>query len=191
LYLPRLANRDVFANTIRNGASSKDFFGTAYGQFEDRFDGFQFGVDNISLDDTLLLIEPSLAREFEQRSQEPAEPLPNNPIDPVSDDILGEPSSQPSEPSGTYPTQPTPATTPTLRAKSFHGTAEVSAATAKMRMIQLADEIAAVLSQDPNAEITITVEISAEFPNGVSDSIKRSVSENARTLGLKNIDWDI
>jgi len=34
------------------------------------------------------------------------------------------------------------------------------------------------------------VEISAEFPNGVSDTVKRAVSENARSLGLKPPDWE-
>jgi hypothetical protein len=37
------------------------------------------------------------------------------------------------------------------RARSFHGMAEVSSATAKMRLVPLADEIIAVLSSDPNA----------------------------------------
>jgi hypothetical protein len=34
LYLPRLKDRDVFAQAIHNGAASRDFFGTAYGQHD-------------------------------------------------------------------------------------------------------------------------------------------------------------
>ena len=34
------------------------------------------------------------------------------------------------------------------------------------------------------------VTISAEFPNGVSGSVKRAVSENATILGFKNKTWE-
>ena len=53
LYLPRLKNRDVLAQAIRSGAASRDFFGTAYGQSGETFDGFQFGDAHIQVDDTL------------------------------------------------------------------------------------------------------------------------------------------
>ena len=40
LYLPRLKDRDVLAQAIHSGAASQDFFGTAYGQTGDKFEGF-------------------------------------------------------------------------------------------------------------------------------------------------------
>jgi len=46
------------------------------------------------------------------------------------------------------------------------------------------------LASDPNATIRVTVEIAAEFPNGVSDTVKRGVSENATSLGFKTKDWE-
>ena len=58
-----------------------------------------------------------------------------------------------------------------------------------MRLFQLADEIIAVLSSDPNAAVKITVDIAAEFPDGATDHVKRAVSENARSL-LKSADWE-
>ena len=79
---------------------------------------------------------------------------------------------------------------PDARVRSFHGTADVPAATAKMRLVQIAEEIVAVLLQDPNASIKVVVEISAEFPSGAQDSVKRAVSENAKVLGFKSADWE-
>jgi hypothetical protein len=73
---------------------------------------------------------------------------------------------------------------------SFRGTAEVPAATAKMRLVQLADEIISVLCSDPNATVNVVVEIDAKFSEGSPDHVKRAVSENATTLGLKNVDWE-
>ena len=49
-------------------------------------------------------------------------------------------------------------------AKSFHGSIDISPPTAKMRLVQVADEIISLLASDPNAEVTITVEINAQFP---------------------------
>ena len=65
LYLPRLSGQGVLQNAIIKGAGTRDFFGTAYGQSDDKFDGFKFGDDNIQMDDTLLLIEPEAAAAYE------------------------------------------------------------------------------------------------------------------------------
>lgn len=62
--------------------------------------------------------------------------------------------------------------------------------TAKMRLVQVAEEIISTLAVDPNAELTEIVEIHATFPDGVHDQTKRAVSENANTLGFKNADWE-
>ena len=59
-----------------------------------------------------------------------------------------------------------------------------------MRFVQLAYEIVSLLASDPNASIRVTVEITADFPSGAGDAIKRSVSENATSLGFKTKDWE-
>ena len=84
----------------------------------------------------------------------------------------------------------TEATGGSPRAHSFHGNVTVNAATAKMRLVQIAEEIIAVLVADPNAEVKVSVEIQATFPNGAKDQTKRAVSENAKTLGFNNAEWD-
>ncbi len=174
LYLPRLKTRDVLAHAIQSGAKSRDFFGTAYGQTGEKFDGFQFGDASVQFDDTLLLIEPEAAKRYESQSKaaEPAgggaEPLPPEP-----------------RPGGSGAT-----VAPQAKVRSFHGMAEVASATAKIRLVQLADEIVSVLSSDPNAAVKVTVEIAAEFPDGATEQVKRAVSENARSLGLKSADWE-
>jgi uncharacterized protein len=50
------------------------------------------------------------------------------------------------------------------RARAFFGSVEVGATTAKIKLISIADEIIAVLASDPNANVRVTVEVSAEFP---------------------------
>jgi hypothetical protein len=76
------------------------------------------------------------------------------------------------------------------RATAFFGAVDVSATTAKMKLVSIAEEIIAVLAADPNATVKVTVEISAEFPAGASDSTRRAVSENATALGFKSKSWE-
>lgn len=65
LYLPRLKDHDVLFRAILDGAGSRDFFGTAYGQTDDKYDGFKFGDKDIQIYDTLLLIEPNAAKLYQ------------------------------------------------------------------------------------------------------------------------------
>jgi predicted AAA+ superfamily ATPase len=187
LYLPRLKNRGVLQQAIVKGAGSRDFFGTAYGEHEGKFDGFKFGDANVQLDDTLLLIQPEAAAAYAHSLTPPA---------PKPGDGSVTPPPGPGTPAGQGPS-----VTPGLpgmgggvgsapKAHSFHGTVAVNAATAKLRLVQIADEIVSVLAADPNAEVKVSVEIQANFPNGAKDQTKRAVSENARTLGFKNADWE-
>jgi predicted AAA+ superfamily ATPase len=183
LYLPRLRSRDVLAQAIIKGAGSRDFFGTAYGEFEGKFDGFKLGDANVQLDDTLLLIDLEAARAYEDANQSKPGSVPQTPSVPV-------PSGQlPLEATSSGPTG-SPDAHGSARAKSFHGMADIPAATAKMRLVQLAEEIITVLASDPSAQVKVTVEMSAEFPAGATDQVKRAVSENAKSLNLKNADWE-
>lgn len=185
LYLPRLKSRHVLEQAIARGAATRDFFGTAYGQDADKFIGFKLGDANIQLDDTLLLIEPETARQYEAAQSVTMPPV----SDPVHSDVpvTGGASSTPT---GQSPTTTAPLSDGTLKAHSFIGTADVNASTAKVRLVQIADEIISLLANDPQATVNVSVEISAEFPTGVSEQTKRAISENATSLGFKNKTWE-
>jgi hypothetical protein len=182
-YLPRFKTRDVLGQAIRAGAASRDFFGTAYGETAGKFEGFAFGSGNVVFDDTLLLIEPGAAQAYEDANRPAFAPAKQADAGSgFSEGVTNTPVQQ-----GRVAPVPKPAE---AKPKSFHGTVEVPTATAKMHLVQLADEIVSVLASDPNAEVRLTVEISAEFPEGASDNLKRAVAENARSLGLKSAEWE-
>ena len=178
LYLPRLKDRGVLQQAIVKGAGTRDFYGTAYSQVGEKFEGFKFGDANVQLDDTLLLIVADAATAYEAAHPPAIPPVPPRPDDPpVKDPIIKDP-----------PTDKLPPGAP--KAKAFHGNVAINAAAAKMRLVQVADEIIAVLVADPNADVKVTVEIQVGFPDGAQDQTKRAVSENAKTLGFKNADWE-
>jgi hypothetical protein len=60
-----------------------------------------------------------------------------------------------------------------------------------VQLREIAEEIISVLASDPNASLDVTLEINAEFPAGVSDPIKRAVSENATSLAFRSKSWEL
>ena len=186
LYLPRLKSRETLGQAIVKGAATKDFFATAYAQTSEAFEGFKFGDANVQFDDTLLLIDPDAAKTYEAALAAKAT---------AAAATNGAPSSSaipPTIPGGAATPSTSTTTTPPAQSKAreFIGSVNVNASTAKMRLVQIAEEIINVLASDPNATVKISVEINAEYPNGVPDQIKRSVSENAGSLGFKTKTWE-
>ncbi len=101
-------------------------------------------------------------------------------------------------PDGTVPIDPTsppaePAPPPEMW-RHFHGTAVLSkTASGKIEAGVIYDEIIKHLAANPNAEVVVTLEIDAKFNDasgGADKNLKRTVSENAATLKLKNADWE-
>ena len=192
LYLPRLKNRGVYEQAIATGASGADFFGIAYGQVDEAFEGFRLGAASVQLNDTLLLIAPETAKTYQDTHAKPLEhPVGQKPP-------VGVGSTPPIQlPVG--PTDPVRPTTPTdpgavqvaeANATAFFGSIEVNAATAKMKLVNLAEEIINVLASDPNGNVKVTVEITGEYPDGVPEHIKRAVNENATHLDFKSKIWE-
>ncbi len=177
IYLDRLKDRGVLAQAIVKGAASADFFGTAYGERDGEYEGFKLGDANIQFDDTLLLIESGSAKSY--AAAHPAE----RPTGRIEETVVVFPEVENEE-------ERIEPIVEEARSKSFHGSATVAPATAKMRLVQIAEEIVAPLTLDPNAQVTVRIEISAAFPNGVEDNTKRAVSQNAGMLGLQNAEWE-
>ena len=197
LYLPRLKDRGVLAQAIVKGACTTDFFGTAYGEHEGKFDGFKFGDANVQFDDTLLLIEPAAAAAAACHAANQPKPAHSvtpageggpSPFDGYKEPTMGDAGDLDPSPGAGPPAHPTPP--PPAKAKSFVGSAVIPPAAAKMRLVQIAEEIITVLAADPNANVKVRIEIEATFPNGAQDQTKRAVSENANTLGFSTAEWE-
>jgi predicted AAA+ superfamily ATPase len=194
LYLPRLKHRTVLEQAIVKGAASRDFFGTAYGQSGEQFEGFKLGDPNVQFDDTLLLLEPAAAAAYEAAQKKPEPPVETTAVGaqpvPGSGKVTPTTAGGGSQPGATGDARTKPGSVPPPRAKAFFGSVDVSATTAKMKLVSIAEEIIAVLAADPNATVKVTLEVSAEFPSGASDQTKRAVAENAAALGFKSKLWE-
>ena len=198
LYLPRLKNRNSLTQAIHTGAASADFFGTAYGQDGEKYTGFHVGEGNVQFDDTLLLIEPSAAIEYQAKLRKAEEAAKASSADTAgstsTDGATAGGATATGGQTGTGTTGVTGTSgvdaTTSSKPKTFHGSIQIKPSAAKMHLVQVAEEIISILAGDPSASLNITLEINADFPSGASDQIKRAVSENANALGFKSKTWE-
>jgi len=203
LYMPRLATRTVFERAIAQGAGSRDFFATALGQTEAGFEGFRFGTAPVQVDSTLLLVEPGAAAAFEAKreTERQAKLVEAAAAAGVEAGVAGAATAGVGAAGLVAPVGAMGAKAQALAAdklapagpkpmKEFTGSVAIPASTAKFKLMELSDEILSVLTQDATAEIRVSLEIQAHFPNGAPDHVRRAVAENAVRLGFKVSEWE-
>jgi len=178
-YLPRLAGPEVLVNAIRDGVAlltwQSDTFAYAesYDENAARYRGLRGGqVASLSAESAGILVKPDLARrqmDAETPVLPPRAPGPGPRPDPGPG-----PSPDPS---------PLP---PALKLRRFHGTVSLDPTRVGRDASRIADEVIAHLAGQVGAEVTVVLEIAVSLPDGASDQIVRTVTENSRTLKFTN-----
>ena len=178
LYLPRLAGPEVLINAIRDGIAlltwQTDTFGYAesFDEAASRYRGLRGGQQvAIAPESTALLVKPDIARK-----QHDAE-APASPGQPAT---AGSSATQGPAAGGT-PSGAGGAPAPRLPCR-FHGTVILDPARVGRDASRIAEEVVAHLSGLVGAQVTVTLEIDAAIPNGASEQVVRTVTENSRTL---------
>lgn len=177
LYMPRLANEDVFAAAIAKGIETEDFFAYASGRGDSGYLGFAFGRPTRPvMDEEALLIEVGQARHYQAQTAQavtPAAPLVPSPSSIATPTIASGSSGGRSAPA------------PSPQPTQFYGMVELDPLKAKMEFSTVVDEVVAHFTLDPAAKVRIVVEIRAESEKGFDDGMRRAVRENCRTLNIK------
>lgn len=175
-YFSRLRDEEVFKEVVRNGVRTKDYFGYADGLDGSRYLGLVFGEPprNIVIDDSSLLVRPEIsdrqiAEETEIASKPGDGPVPTKP--------------------GTDPIGPPPET-PTATPRRFYGTIKLNPARLSSSAGQIGDEIVQHLKALVGSDVEVTLEIHAEIPEGIPDSVVRTISENAATLKFEQFGFE-
>ena len=172
-YLPRLRDRNVFAEAVQEGVAGGDYFGYATSVSEDgRYEGLALGASaTIHVDAASVLVKPDAARsQLDAREKTPETPQPPRP----------EPEPRPG---GTQPTPEPPKGPEPVR---FHGTVELDPDRAGRDMGKIAEEILQHLTTQRGGKVRVTVEIDAEMPEGLTDSDRRVIGENCQVLRFRN-----
>ena len=185
LYLPRLAGPEVLVQAIRDGVAlltwRSDTF--AYAESHDegaaRYRGLRGGqLVSLTAESAGLLVKPDLARRQMDAEAPPATTgaIPSSEAAGAGVRAGGSSSTDP----GARGVTPGGFSAPLPR--RFHGTVSLDPARVGRDASRIADEVIAHLAGQVGAEVTVTLEIEAALPNGASDQIVRTVTENSRTL---------
>lgn len=177
MYLPRLKVPEVLIDAVRNGLGlltwEQDTFAYAesYDETNSRYRGLRAGQQVMIPDSSApgLLVKPDVARrQIDAESAAPA--------------VSGGGSASTTTGSGVSPT-PTPAG-PVVppKPRRFHGSVRLDPMRVGRDAGRIADEVITHLAGIVGAEVTVTLEIQAEIPDGATEQIVRTVTENARTL---------
>jgi predicted AAA+ superfamily ATPase len=178
LYLPRIAGPEVLLQAIRDGIAlltwRADTFGFAE-SFDDaasRYRGLRGGQSVIiSADSIDLLVKSDIAgKQLDAEVPVPGAPVPSP-----------EPGGKRPIPGPGVP-DPAPAPPAAQVLKRFHGSVRLDSSRVGRDAGRIADEVIAHLAGQMGADVTVTIEIEARLPNGATDQLVRTVTENSRTL---------
>lgn len=193
LYMPRLKDDTVYKLAIEAGSESRDFFGLAQGKEGDQYLGFTFGNrTGVLLDNSLLLLEPTVAVAFEaqkkaaERTPPPSEPGSGRQ---VREDPPGGGGSHGYDGGTVTPVQPIPPAAPATK-KHFFGSIDLDPVRAKLQFNNLVDEVIGNFTAKPGVRVKIAIEIEAETDAGFDDSLQRTVKENCNVLKFKTAEFE-
>ena len=186
LYLPRLAGSEVLVKAIREGIAlltwQTDTFAYAesHDEGEARYRGLRGGqVVSFSAEGAGLLVKSEVARtqiDTETPTQpdsgaEPSDPRSGRGSAPGNDNA-----------SSTGQGDPGLLLTGVPKPTRFHGNVTLDPTRVGRDAGRIADEVIAHLVGLVGSNVTVTLEIEAEIPNGAPDNVVRTVTENSRTL---------
>jgi len=178
LYLPRLAGSEVLVNAARDGVAlltwQTDTFAYAesFDESAARYRGLRGGQQiSITVDSGALLVKPQIARKQLDAETPPA----------ASGAVTGSTKTLPIG-AGTFAGAGTTVVQAAVLPKRFHGTVNLHPARVGRDASRIADEVIAHLSGLVGAEVTVTLEVEASIPNGASEQVVRTVTENSKTL---------
>lgn len=174
LYLPRLRDPQVLIRAVVDGAKlltwEQDAFGYAdsFDEDADRYRALRGGqvIDIAEADPAGLIVKPAVARR--QLDAEKTPPAP--PDDPTGAKDI-EPEVKPDTPEESE-----------RRLTRYHGSVSLDAMYAGRDAGRIAQEVIAHLSGLVGSDVSVTLEIEAQIPDGVPDHVVRTVTENGRTL---------
>ena len=180
LYLPRLQDPGVLLRSAADGVglmtwrSDSFAFADSFDEENGRYVGLRGGQVINDLTDANapgLLVKPEVAsRQLDAERVEPA------PTSPPGDGGNGGTGKGPDTPDPELIPRPDP------RPTRFHGTVELDATFTGRDAGRIAEEVIAHLAGLVGANVTVTLEIHAEIPDGAPYHVVRTVTENSRTL---------
>jgi len=185
LYLPRLRDADTVLGAIRDGAESLSWNPETFA-YADRFDartGRYIGLTagklaSPRLDSEAVVVKPEVAaRQLAADASSSSAEYPSG-VPPESPQANGASAG-----TSLTPTEP-------ARPTRFYGSTTLDPTRLGRDAGKIAEEIVQHLTTLPGSDVTLTLEIRADVPNGTPDHIVRTVTENCRTLKFRDFGFE-
>jgi predicted AAA+ superfamily ATPase len=193
LYLPRLSRPDVLLQAIREGVGLLLWQNESFALAEDfdavagRYSGLQFGKQvMLTQDSRRLIVKPNVAKaqtDAELAALQASQVVPSGTANPTAPVL---PTTPPVEGGAAPPPVTPPLPPPESQPKRYYGTVTLDSNRVGRDAGRIADELISHLAGLVGAQVTVTLEISAQVPEGVPEQIVRTVTENGRTLKFTN-----
>ena len=190
VYLPRLKNADLLLTAIQDGVGQMTWtdnfaYAGAWDSEANRYRALRAGeVGSVHMDGNSVIVKPEAAQKQLEEEDERREKTTKTAVDKSSSSTSPKPGTTPAD--GDQPTVPPEDQQP----KRFYGTVELDATRLSRDAGQIAQEVVTHLASRLDADVSITLEVQAEIPDGVPDDVVRIISENAQTLKFKQFDFE-
>ncbi|MDO4547439.1 MAG: DUF499 domain-containing protein, partial [Clostridia bacterium] len=190
-YLPRLADYSVLEDAIREGLNSTEYFAVAAGRKDGRFIDLKCNqyVGVISNSDYLVRIAVAL-KQIEEEKAAKAIPAASGGMQTTSRGEIRVPVISQGDtvaPVENAPVQPQPERPGNTR---FYMSATLDNTRINRDVQRLVEEVISHLTSVDGAKAEVTLEVSVDAPNGLPITTVRTVSENCRTLKVKDFGFD-
>ncbi len=191
-YLPRLRDRSVLEETIREGVRSRDYFGYATSVRDDgTYAGLAFGspVSGIYFDADAVLVKPEVARaqlEAEARATDPLVEHGQGGVRIGETGTLEWDTSEASAGSAAAVALGAATSDAGQALHRFHGTLDVDPVRARKTLGDVVDEVLVHLAAHPDAEVNVRLDIEATSSRGFDEHTVRTLSENAKVLKFRS-----
>lgn len=184
LYLPRLRDQNVLINAISDGINQitwDDNFAYAekFSEADSRYLNLQTGSNfsgRIMIDSEAVLVKPEIAVK-QMKEDEDRRADSRSEQEPTRRDGWNGDSEHPISTEGDEPIT----TAEQKKVRRFFGTVQLDALRIGRDVGKIAEEVVQHLVAD-HAQVEVTLEIKADFPEEASDHVVRTVTENSRVL---------
>jgi hypothetical protein len=188
LYLPRFVNDQVLRNCIDQGIVTKDFFGYASAKDGEKYLGFIFGKGtHVILDESCILIKREAAAVYQEEldRQSSDHDRPETGAGNERDEETGK-SGDNGDSGSTDPGSKTE----TTKKKQFYGTVNLDPVSAKMGFATVVEEVVQQFTTKLGVDVSISIEIQANSPDGFDESLQRTIKENCNVLKFSNAEFE-
>ncbi|MBF1662768.1 MAG: DUF499 domain-containing protein [Selenomonas noxia] len=208
-YLPRLASEDVLVQAIREGVNSDQFFALAAGFDGTRYIDLKLNQQVAYVDKSALLVKKDVAQaqiaadEAKRQAEmdaaasdrdHAAAPYDSNGQRVMTEYRLGSadtPHGNVSDGTSPYGRSMATASAPApAKKRRFFLSAALDNTRINRDVQNYVEEVIRHLTSEDGAQVTVSLEVHAETDTGFSTQTIRTVSENARTLGAKDVGFE-